>query len=190
MTLTICNHLLRFSIFEMAQNEKMKKLFTIVFCFTFSLLATAQTNVTKVSKKNKSTISNSSLSENNATVAPIESLTLKETEYDFGKIPQGKPVTHNFEFTNTGKVPLALDNVRASCGCTTPEWNRDTVAVGATANIKVGYNAENEGPFTKLVTVMYGGTQSKQIIIKGEVWKTPLTSAPINASLSALKNEQ
>ena len=30
-----------------------------------------------------------------------ESLSLKETEFDFGKIPQGKPVTHDFEFKNT-----------------------------------------------------------------------------------------
>lgn len=168
----------------------MKKIFTFLFCVTFSFFATAQTSVTKVSKKTKNAISNSSGLENNATVVPIESLTLKETEYDFGKIPQGRPVTHNFEFVNTGKVPFALDNVRASCGCTTPEWSRDTVAVGATANIKVGYNAENEGPFTKLVTVMYNGTQTKQITIKGEVWKTPVTSAPVNTSLNALKTEQ
>jgi len=168
----------------------MKKIFTFLLCVAFSFFATAQTRVTKVSKKAKSAISNSSASENNTTVTPTENLTLKENEYDFGKIPQGKPVTHNFEFVNTGEVPLALDNVRASCGCTTPEWSRDTVAVGATATIKVGYNAENEGPFTKLVTVMYDGTQTKQITIKGEVWKTPVTSAPVNTSLSALKNEQ
>ena len=167
----------------------MKKIFTFLFCITFSLIATAQSSVTKVSKKAKNAISNSSVPENNAPVAPTESLTLKETEYDFGKIPQDKPVTHDFEFTNTGAKPFALDNVRASCGCTTPEWSRDTVAAGATAIIKVGYNAANEGPFTKPVTFFYSGDQSKQIIIKGEVWKTPITSAPVNTSLNALKNE-
>src|SRR4051812_14416696 len=49
---------------------------------------------------------------------------LKETEFDFGKIPQGKPVTHEFLFTNTGDKPLSLQNVQASCGCTTPEWSK------------------------------------------------------------------
>ncbi len=62
-----------------------------------------------------------------------ESLSLKETEFDFGKIPQGKPVTHVFEFTNTGTTPFSLENVQASCGCTTPVWNKDVVAPGATA---------------------------------------------------------
>ena len=171
----------------------MKKIFTIIGCIVISLAATAQANVTKVSKKNKNKASNYSQTQPNVTAAPVsptESLTLNETEYDFGKIPQGKPVTHNFAFTNTGNTPFALDNVRASCGCTTPEWSKDTVAVGATAVIKVGYNAANEGPFTKPVTIIYNGDQSKQIIIKGEVWKTPVTSAPVNTSLNSLKNDQ
>lgn len=171
----------------------MKKIFTIIGCLTFSFAATAQGTSSKVSKKNKSATSSSTQAQTNVNAipaAPAEGLTLKETEYDFGKIPQGKPVTHDFEFTNTGSTPFALDNVRASCGCTTPEWTKDTVAVGATAVIKVGYNAANEGAFAKPVTIIYNGNQSKQIIIKGEVWKTPITPAPVNTSLNALKNDQ
>ncbi len=167
----------------------MKKVFTVICFLAFTLFASAQTSVTKVSKKNKTATIKSDGAEV-ATSTPSESLTLKETEFDFGKIPQGKPVTHIFEFTNSGDTPFALDNVQASCGCTTPVWNKDTIAVGQTAVIKVGYNAENEGPFTKPVTITYNGTQTKQIIIKGEVWKTPVTSAPLNTALSNLKNEQ
>jgi len=171
----------------------MKKIIIIFTCFTFSLVATAQTSVTKVNKNNKTAINKSVTSGTTATASvptSEESLSFKENEFDFGKIPQGKPVTHIFEFVNTGKVPFALDNVQASCGCTTPEWNKDTVAVGASSVIKIGYNAANEGPFTKPVTITYNGNQTTQIIIKGEVWKTPVTSAPINTSLNSLKNEQ
>jgi Cu/Zn superoxide dismutase len=171
----------------------MKKLFTVICCLTIALAANAQTTVTKVNKKNKISITKSTTPEaaTNATnVTPSESLTLKEKEFDFGKIPQGKPVTHIFEFTNTSDKPFALGNVVASCGCTTPEWSKDTVAAGATAFIKVGYNAANEGPFTKQVNIFYNENQTKQIIIKGEVWKTPETSAPVNSTLNSLKNEQ
>jgi len=164
----------------------MKKIFTLICCVTFALSSFAQTNVTKVNKKNKTIATNS---EQLSSGVPKEDLTLKETEFDFGKIPQGKSVTHIFHFTNTGDKPFALDNVQASCGCTTPEWNKDTIAPGATAIIKVGYNAANEGPFNKPVTITYNGTQIKQIIIKGDVWKTPVTSAPENTSLNNLKNE-
>ncbi|HSN08669.1 MAG TPA: DUF1573 domain-containing protein [Hanamia sp.] len=167
----------------------MKKLLTVICFLAFTLLASAQTSVTKVSKKNKTATTKSATTEV-ISESPSESLTLKEPQFDFGKIPQGKPVTHIFEFTNTGSTPFALDNVQASCGCTTPEWNKDTVAAGQTAVIKVGYNAANEGPFNKQITITYNGTQTKQIIIKGEVWKTPVTSAPVNTALNTLKNEQ
>ncbi|MBS1495379.1 MAG: DUF1573 domain-containing protein [Bacteroidetes bacterium] len=124
-----------------------------------------------------------------AATVPAETLKLKETEYNFGKIPQGKPVTHIFEITNTGKTAYKLDNVQASCGCTTPEWNKDElIQPNATAKITVGYNAAAEGMFAKNITITYNGNQTKTFMIKGEVWKTPATSAPANEGLTDLKN--
>lgn len=116
-------------------------------------------------------------------------LQLKETEHDFGKIPQGKPVYCIFEITNTSPTALKLDNVQASCGCTTPEWNRDPIAAGATAEIKVGYNAAAAGPFDKFITITYHTNQSKQVRIKGTVWKAPDGAAPANASVNFLKKQ-
>ena len=123
-----------------------------------------------------------------AAVVAEELMSVKES-HDFGKIPQGKPVTHVFEITNTGKNAYKLDNVTASCGCTTPQWDKEKVVnPGEKSIITVGYNAASEGPFTKPVTITYNGTQTKVITIKGEVWKTPAASAPANASLNDLKN--
>lgn len=118
-----------------------------------------------------------------------EVLQFKETEYNFNKIPQGKPVYHDFVIVNTGTTPVRLDNVSASCGCTTPEWNRDPIAPGASARIKVGYNASAEGDFDKYITITYNSNQTKQIKIKGTVWKAPEGSAPVNASVDFLKKQ-
>ena len=131
----------------------------------------------------------SGLAQNSQQKISADVLNLKETEFDFGKIPRGKPVTHEFFFTNTGDSAFALDNVQASCGCTTPVWNKDIVAPGETAKITVGYNALNKGEFVKPVTITYMGNKTKQIIIKGDVWETPVTSAPLNTSVTSLKNE-
>ncbi|HEY6505973.1 MAG TPA: DUF1573 domain-containing protein [Chitinophagaceae bacterium] len=116
-------------------------------------------------------------------------LKLKETEHDFGKIPQGKPVYYIFHVVNTGTTELKLDNVQASCGCTTPEWSREPIAAGATAEIKVGYNAAAEGAFDKVITITYNGNQSKILRIKGSVWKAPEGAAPSNASVQFLKKQ-
>jgi Protein of unknown function (DUF1573) len=177
----------------------MKYLFTFICGIIITFSTAAQTSVSNISKPrikksqevtNKTTTASSQISAATDSSKPAaESLSLKETEFDFGQIPQGKPVTHVFEFKNTGATPFSLDNVQASCGCTTPVWNKNIVAPGATSEITVGYNAQNEGQFAKPVTITYNGSQVKQITIKGEVWKTPVTSAPENASVNSLKNE-
>jgi hypothetical protein len=123
------------------------------------------------------------------TATTAEVLQIKEMEHDFGKIPQGKPVYYFFEIVNTGTTPLKLDNVQASCGCTTPEWNREAIAAGGSDKIKVGYNAAAEGGFEKFITITYNGSQTKQIKIKGTVWKAPVGSAPTNASVQILKQQ-
>jgi hypothetical protein len=84
---------------------------------------------------------------------------------------------------------LKLENVQASCGCTTPEWNKEPIAAGGTDKIKVGYNAAVEGAFEKFITITYNQNQSKQIRIKGTVWKAPPGSAPANTSVQFLKQQ-
>jgi hypothetical protein len=122
-----------------------------------------------------------------AVVPKEDFLQLKESGYSFGKIPQGRPVIHIFEIVNTGKEPLMLENVQASCGCTTPEWSKEPIAAGATSSIKVGYNAYADGHFNKTVTIFYNNGQTKALIISGDVYKLPATAAPENASVQFLK---
>lgn len=117
-----------------------------------------------------------------------EVILAKETSFDFGRIPQGKPVTHNFVITNIGKDPLIIENVQASCGCTTPEWSKDAVDAGKSTEIKVGYNSASEGPFEKTITVVYNKGQMKTLVIKGNVWRLHEQTAPRNNSVSLLKN--
>lgn len=120
---------------------------------------------------------------------PADMLQVKDNSHNFGKIPQGRPAVYTFEVANTGSTPLMLDNVQASCGCTTPEWDHNAIAPGATTKIKVGYNAYADGPFTKTVTIVYNTNMTKTLTISGEVYKAPQTSAPENASLQILKQQ-
>lgn len=118
-----------------------------------------------------------------------EALQFKETSHDFGKIPQGKPVYYLFDVTNTSAEPVKIENIQTSCGCTTPEWSKEPIAPGATTQIKVGYNAAGAGHFDKYITVLYNQKQTKQIVIKGEVWKAPDGSAPQNVAIQFLKQK-
>jgi hypothetical protein len=77
------------------------------------------------------------------------------SEYDFRTIYEANGVvSYEFEYTNTGKVPLILQNVHASCGCTSPEWTKEPVVPGQPGRIKVNFDPKNRpGPFTKTITV-------------------------------------
>ncbi|HEY4112169.1 DUF1573 domain-containing protein [Puia sp.] len=149
----------------------MKKLGIVITLFVTSLAVSAQAVNTG----------------GTALPRPADMLLVKENSHNFGKIPQGRPATTTFEVVNTGTVAMKLDNVQASCGCTTPVWSHDPIEAGGTAKIVVGYNAYAEGPFTKTVTVVYNTNMTKTLTISGEVYKTPATSAPDNASVQLLK---
>lgn len=149
----------------------MKKIFTLLSVLAIAAAVNAQ------------------LVNGNTAVAAPEAISLKEALFNFGTIPQGKPVYHNFEVFNTGKTPMVISNVQTSCGCTTPEWTKEPIAPGGSKIIKVGYNAAAEGHFEKFITIIYNQNLTKQVKITGTVWKAPEGSAPANSSISLLKQK-
>jgi hypothetical protein len=93
-----------------------------------------------------------------------------EETHDFGKIPQGKPVTVDFTFTNIGEEPLILTDVRPTCGCTIADFTKTPVLKGQKGTIKITFNAAVVTVFTKTIVVTSNAkTPSKNLIIKGEV---------------------
>jgi len=101
-----------------------------------------------------------------------------EEKHDFGKIPQGKPVTTIFEFTNVGEQPLILANVQPSCGCTIAEFTKTPVKKGEKGSIKITYNAAVIAPFNKPITITSNAaTPTKIINIVGEVVAAPAATS-------------
>mgnify|MGYP001043936887 CR=1 FL=1 len=94
----------------------------------------------------------------------------KELKHAFGKIPQNKPVTYVFKFTNASSKALIIESALAGCGCTTPEYPKQPIAKGKEGTIRVTYNAAAVGAFTKDVTVKFVGiTEPVVLNISGEV---------------------
>lgn len=98
----------------------------------------------------------------------------KEDTYDFGKVPEGPIAEHVFEFKNTGKEPLIITNVNASCGCTMPEWSKDPVLPGKKGKITVRFTTAGRGnqPFIKDIFVTSNAATPKEryeLHIKGFV---------------------
>lgn len=101
----------------------------------------------------------------------------KET-HDFGNIKEedGK-VRYDFQFTNTGGKPLIINQVRASCGCTAPDWTKEPVLPGKKGFVSATYDPLNRpGPFNKSLTVVSNATNPNIVLyIKGDVTAKPKT---------------
>lgn len=94
----------------------------------------------------------------------------RELTYDFGKIKQGTPVTHDFVFTNISNSPVIIESAVPSCGCTTPVKPEGAIQQGRDDRIKAGFNAANVGPFNKSITIKVAGVDLPvQLKIVGEV---------------------
>jgi hypothetical protein len=93
----------------------------------------------------------------------------KTETIDLGEIKQNKPVTIEFEFTNTSNTEVIVTNAQASCGCTVANFPKQPIAAGKSAIITATYNAAAIGAFTKNITVTIQNEEPKMLNFKGTV---------------------
>lgn len=112
----------------------------------------------------------SGLKAQEAASASKDSIIFEKLVHDYGTIEQGSDGGCEFIFTNKGEKPLILTNVRASCGCTAPSWPREPILPGQTGVIKVGYNTQILGMFSKVISVNSNAANSLvTLTVKGNV---------------------
>ena len=102
--------------------------------------------------------------------------------HDFGQITEGDTVEHLYKFVNKGELPLIINNITASCGCTTPDWPREPVAPGEESAVRVRFNSRGkQGEQRKSVTV-YANTEPAMTNIEFKVLVKPLPGAATKAN--------
>ena len=89
----------------------------------------------------------------------------ENTTHNYGEIEYNGNGICEFTFKNTGKEPLLLTNVKASCGCTTPTWPKEPIKKGKKGTIVVKYNTKLKGPFTKTIRV-YSNAKTNLVTLK------------------------
>ncbi len=89
---------------------------------------------------------------------------------DYGKIKKNSNGERFFEFTNTGKSPIIISHVKASCGCTVPTKPKEPILPGESAKIGVKYDTGRMGSFMKTITIISNASEAKkQVKIKGNI---------------------
>lgn len=101
----------------------------------------------------------------------------EKLEFDFGKIFDNQPVEAEFKFTNSGGGALVITNVQTSCGCTTPDWDkqRKQYNAGETGVIKARFDpAHKTGMQTKTITVETNDRANPRVVLSIKTNITPL----------------
>ncbi len=112
-----------------------------------------------------------------------QEIRFKKTSHDFGKIDEQMQYAKcKFIYYNIGKKPLIINNVQTSCGCTTPDWTRDTLSPGDSGYVEAKYETINRpGDFRKTITVYSNALNSPfvHLDIMGDVYRAPASSSDI-----------
>lgn len=131
----------------------MKKLALIFIC-SFSLIGCNESASKKVDQEK------AAQSESKAVTATA-AMSFDKITHDFGTIDEGETVQTSFTFTNTGQTNLIIVDARGSCGCTVPNYPKNTpIAPGATGEILVSFDSSNKPNMQQKTVTISANTSS------------------------------
>jgi len=120
-------------------------------------------------------------------------MTFDKTEHDFGTISEGDVVETDFTFTNTGQTDLVITDAKGSCGCTVPEYPKNTpIKPGESATITVKFDSSNRPNMQSKTVTIISNTQKarEQIKIKTFVTPDPIKQKQRDQRMEAMKAKQ
>jgi len=104
---------------------------------------------------------------------PLPEFEWVDIEHDFGTINEGDKVTHIYTFKNTGAVPLIIESVRPSCGCTAPNWTREPIAVGGTGEVEVVFDSKGKPNAQNKTVTVTANTWPQSTVLRFKTFVTP-----------------
>lgn len=128
----------------------MKKLFLLLS--TIALVSFTSCKEKATEKINQENVEKAAERDAQAIVFP--SVTFDKTTHDFGEIMNGTPVETVFTYTNSGKSPLVVTDIKSTCGCTVPQgWSREPLLPGASSQFTVKFNGKGANKVSKTITL-------------------------------------
>ncbi len=104
-----------------------------------------------------------------------------EKGHDFGPVPRGATVRHDFVLTNRLQEPITILDIRASCGCTTGKASTSTVAPGQAAVVEAVMDTKNfVGPKATTLFVNVATAGGRQAEARLNVSATILSDVVLN----------
>ncbi len=161
----------------------MKNYFKTSLLIIFLVIISCDDNSNKKETKSEKSSSSAMVS---SSESPI--MSFDKTLHDFGTIQEGETVETIFTFTNTGKSDLIIVDARGSCGCTVPEYPKNTpISPGDSGKIRVSFDSSNKPNMQQKTVTISANTDSgrETIRIKALVQADPIKQKQRDAAAAA-----
>lgn len=100
-----------------------------------------------------------------AAPAAAPKLVLPEEKKDVGTVPKGEVIHATFILRNEGKADLHVTDVKPSCGCTAPEYDK-TIKPGAEGKIVLNVDTKTfQGPISKSALILTDDPDKPQVSV-------------------------
>ena len=92
--------------------------------------------------------------ERDAQTIVFPTISFDKTLHDFGEIENGTAVETVFSYTNSGRSPLVVTDIKSTCGCTVPQgWSKDPLMPGESSDFSVKFNGKGANKVSKTITL-------------------------------------
>jgi hypothetical protein len=128
----------------------MKKISLILFALVILPMNSCKENATE--KINQDNVEKAA--ERDAQTIVFPTISFDKTLHDFGEIENGTAVETVFSYTNSGRSPLVVTDIKSTCGCTVPQgWSKDPLMPGEASEFSVKFNGKGANKVSKTITL-------------------------------------
>jgi hypothetical protein len=128
----------------------MKKISLILFVLAILPMNSCKENATE--KINQDNVEKAA--ERDAQTIVFPTISFDKTLHDFGEIENGTAVETVFSYTNSGRSPLVVTDIKSTCGCTVPQgWSKDPLMPGESSDFSVKFNGKGANKVSKTITL-------------------------------------
>ena len=102
----------------------------------------------------------------------------------------GTPVETVFSYTNSGKSPLVVTEIKSTCGCTVPQgWSKEPLMPGASSQFSVKFNGKGANKISKTITLTTNSEKGKEQV-RISAFIVPDPNAPVKTPPNKQLNVQ
>ena len=154
----------------------MKKISLILLALAMLPLNSCKENATE--KINQDNVEKAA--ERDAQTIVFPTINFDKTLHDFGEIQNGTAVETVFSYTNSGRSPLVVTDIKSTCGCTVPQgWSKDPLMPGESSQFSVKFNGKGANKVSKTITLTTNTEKGReQVRITAFVKPDPNAPAP------------